>query len=177
MCKDPWAERRWGCCTESLFGGWFSRQRPYSWDGPLAGREGLNRGDGRLPERFAGPNIGTTDELKPTTQLTHTISPSTLFPLRLEFHNISITFLSHNWECSSDSLKEPVDLFFILSMERLLYCTSTFSCTRSVAWGPNAVYRKKETLEHFRHICFQSPKVENDREGLKSYHELEEFSL
>lgn len=63
MCKDPWAERRWGCCTESLFGGWFSGQRPYSWDGPLAGREGLNGGDGMLPERLAGPNIGTTDEL------------------------------------------------------------------------------------------------------------------
>lgn len=96
MCEDPWAERRWGCCTESPFGGWSRGQRPYSWDGPPAGGEGLNRGDGRRPERFAGPNIGTTDELKPTPQLAHTISPSALFPLRLEFHNISVAFLSRS---------------------------------------------------------------------------------
>lgn len=52
-----------GAAQESLFGGWFGGQRPHSWDGPLADREGLNRGDGRLPECFAGPNIGTNQPL------------------------------------------------------------------------------------------------------------------
>lgn len=135
MCKDPWAERRWGCCTERLFGGWFGGQRPYSWDGPLAGREGLNRGEGRLPEHFAGPNIGTTDQLKPTPQLAHTISASTLFPLRLEFHNISTTFLSHNWKWTSDCLKEQVDLFSILALLLYVYVQLHHACGMRSKWS------------------------------------------
>lgn len=135
MCEDPWAERRWGCCTERLLGGWFRGQRPYSWDGPLASREGLNRADGRLPERFVGPNIGTTNKLIPTPQLARTVSPRTLFPLRLEFHNISITFLSHDWKFSSDCLKQQVALFSISALLLYVYVQLRHVCGMRSKWN------------------------------------------
>lgn len=117
ICKGAWAERRWGCCTESLFGGWLHGQRPYSWDGPLPSREGLHRGDGRLPERRAGPNIGTAKERKPTL----------LYTEHYTYHQSMQTFSIKRWnfiliECFCNTGGE----LFSDGIEMCLYCLKPF---------------------------------------------------
>lgn len=67
-----WGDVGGACCTGSLFGGWICRQRPHSQDGPLLSREGTDAETGRLQaELCAGPNIGRTEQCKPTTLPAH----------------------------------------------------------------------------------------------------------